>query len=125
LPGLARQVRSMGFLDGGKWEIEATVRRCRVVYDTSSLADFGLLQGSSIGQLSSNWLAQMMGACEGYHPSKYFRKGNSTPPHLPQRPASVPTQLPIKIVFPTLDEVNGSWGGQGVGFALIEEIAPS
>ncbi|ORY90626.1 tyrosyl-DNA phosphodiesterase-domain-containing protein [Leucosporidium creatinivorum] len=99
LPGLATQVRSMGFSEGGKWQIEAT--------------------GSSVGTLTSNWLAQMMGACEGFHPKKYFRKGNSAPPHLPQRPASVPTQLPIKIAFPTLDEINGSWSGQNHGGTIF------
>lgn len=94
VPGLATQVRSLGFSPGGKWQIEA--------------------QGSSLGNFTVNWLAQMMGACEGFHPKRYFTKKQPTPPHHPQLKSSMPTSLPIKIVFPTDDEIRGSWGGVGV-----------
>lgn len=78
-----------------------------------------LSQGSSIGTTTSNWLAQMMGAAEGYHPRKYFSKKQPTPPHHPQLKTSIPTKLPIKIVWPTLQEVDDSWGGQGVSSCAV------
>ena len=105
VPGLATQVKSLGFTSGGKWQIEA--------------------QCSSLGNFTVNWLAQMMGACEGMHPKRYFTKKQPAPPHHPQAKPSVPTTLPIKIVYPTFDEINGSWGGQGVSLELTFAVLDS
>ncbi|KAG0662233.1 hypothetical protein C6P46_003419 [Rhodotorula mucilaginosa] len=93
LAALARAVDSLGFATGGHWEIEAT--------------------GSSIGRYSNNWLAQMLGAASGIHPSSYFRSGNGNqiPAQIPATPPRQASRLPIKIIFPTEDEILSGRGG--------------
>lgn len=57
--------------------------------------------------MSDNWLAQLYAACSGIEPSSYFDRK-------PLIPSSTPSPLPIKIVYPTLGEVDASHGGQPV-----------
>ncbi|BGP22123.1 endoplasmic reticulum Ca-transporting P-type ATPase [Rhodotorula toruloides] len=101
IAGLAKAVSALDFANGGHWEIEAT--------------------GSSIGQYSSTWLTQMLAACSGIHPSTYFHssKGNVVPSQLPKTLSGQPTRLPIKIIFPTQDEILGSLGGAGHGGTIF------
>lgn len=101
LAALARAVDSLGFAPGGHWEIEAT--------------------GSSIGRYSNNWLAQMLGAASGIHPSSYFRSGNGNqiPAQIPATPPRQASRLPIKIIFPTEDEILSGRGGANDGGTLF------
>lgn len=61
-------------------------------------------------------MARFLGACGGLRPRKYFKDANAIPPSLSRYPE---TTLPIKVVFPTLDEVNRSFLGQGGGGTII------
>ncbi|POY73521.1 hypothetical protein BMF94_3458 [Rhodotorula taiwanensis] len=101
LAALARAVTSFNFAPGGRWEIEAT--------------------GSSIGRYKNNWLAQMLGAANGIHPASYFRAGagNQIPALIPRTPAGEKTRLPIRIIFPTEDEILGGRDGAGGGGTLF------
>lgn len=123
LAALARAVTSFNFAPGGRWEIEATVRaipstRRRV---PSQLTNMGSLQGSSIGRYKNNWLAQMLGAANGIHPASYFRAGagNQIPALIPRTPAGEKTRLPIRIIFPTEDEILGGRDGAGVRSVFV------
>ncbi|GAA5886232.1 hypothetical protein JCM5296_003529 [Sporobolomyces johnsonii] len=101
LASLAKAVASLGFSQGGHWEIEAT--------------------GSSIGRYTPTWLSQMLGACSGIHPASYFgrSKGATVPPQLPQQRSGQPVNLPIKIVYPTSDEINATHNGIGGGGTIF------
>ncbi|GAA5850773.1 hypothetical protein JCM8547_009086 [Rhodosporidiobolus lusitaniae] len=99
---LARAVESFGFAQGGRWEIEAT--------------------GSSIGNYSSTWLSQFFAACQGVSPMSYFKnKGKELPPSnvVPLQPKGMPVKLPIKVVFPTEEEMLRSWKGAAHGGTLF------
>ncbi|KAL8279939.1 hypothetical protein RQP46_007789 [Phenoliferia psychrophenolica] len=91
---LANSVKALGFSAGGVWQIEAT--------------------GSSIGQYSDNWLAQFYSACKGSHPEEWLTSKNKTEPGL-----APGKRLPIKIVYPTLAEVDASRGGRPGGGTLF------
>ncbi|GAA5879346.1 hypothetical protein JCM16303_003171 [Sporobolomyces ruberrimus] len=107
LASLAKGVASMGFAPGGDWQVEGT--------------------GSSIGQYSPTWLIQFLASCSGIHPTSYFtrtdsRPSSKTPPtfrhEIPRRPGERlnPNSFPLKIVYPTHDEIAGSYlGVQGGG----------
>ncbi|GAA5979112.1 hypothetical protein JCM10908_002808 [Rhodotorula pacifica] len=101
LASLANAVNGLGFAAGGHWEIEAT--------------------GSSIGRYSGNWLGQMLGAASGFHPSTYFRsgKGNQLPAQIPANLPGQPSRLPIKIIFPTEDEILSGRGEANDGGTLF------
>jgi hypothetical protein len=72
-------------------------------------------QGSSIGAYSATWLSQFYAACKGVSPISYFRsKGKEVPPANVVPPQKAPVKLPIKIVFPTEQELLGSWKGADV-----------
>ncbi|GAA5936937.1 hypothetical protein JCM3775_002749 [Rhodotorula graminis] len=101
LASLASAVQALGFAPGGTWELEAT--------------------GSSIGRYTPAWLSQVLGACAGVLPSSYFGagKGRTAPPQYPVPPTGQPVRLPIKIVFPTEDEITGSFNGAPGGGTLF------
>ncbi|CEQ39189.1 SPOSA6832_00686 [Sporobolomyces salmonicolor] len=101
LASLAEAVSSLGFSQGGHWEIEAAC--------------------SSIGRYTTPWLSQMLGACSGIHPASYFSgsKGTTVPPRLPQQRSGQPVNLPIKIVYPTFDEINATYNGIGGGGTIF------
>ncbi|GAA5855366.1 hypothetical protein JCM9279_001699 [Rhodotorula babjevae] len=88
-------------MGGARWELEAT--------------------GSSIGRYTAAWLSQMMGAAAGVLPSSYFGagKGSSAPPAYPVPAQGQPVRLPIKIVFPTEEEMTGSFNGAPGGGTLF------
>ncbi|GAA5957856.1 hypothetical protein JCM21900_001288 [Sporobolomyces salmonicolor] len=101
LASLAEAVSSLGFSQGGHWEIEAAC--------------------SSIGRYTTPWLSQMLGACSGIHPASYFSgsKGATVPPRLPQQRSGQPVNLPIKIVYPTSDEIIATYNGIGGGGTIF------
>ncbi|SCV72437.1 BQ2448_3974 [Microbotryum intermedium] len=72
-------------------------------------------QGSSMSQCSDNWLAQFYGAATGVRPRAYFRPGVVRPAALPANIAD----LPLKIVYPTLDEIRSSYLGVDGGGTIF------
>ncbi|GAA6000898.1 hypothetical protein JCM10207_004710 [Rhodosporidiobolus poonsookiae] len=102
LGSLARGVESFNFAPGGRWEIEVT--------------------GSSIGKYTTKWLCQFYAACLGIEPISYFtRRGKELPPAnvVPTQPERGPIKLPLKIVFPTEDELVNSYMGPEHGGTLF------
>ncbi|KAI5478523.1 tyrosyl-DNA phosphodiesterase 1 [Pseudohyphozyma bogoriensis] len=96
LTSLAKGVKALGISSGGYWEIECT--------------------GSSYGKLDDNFLRQFLAACQGIEPREYFTAKCKSPPNLPMGPRS---GLPIKLIFPTLASVDGSFGGRPGGGTLF------
>ncbi|KAM0749822.1 phospholipase D/nuclease [Meredithblackwellia eburnea MCA 4105] len=97
ISSLANAVKACKFSKGGRWEIEAT--------------------GSSLGQASENWLNNMMAACAGVHPESYLGPKQKQSKDFPSG-----HKCPIKIVYPTLDEVDNSHGGRpGGGTMFFQE----
>ncbi|GAA5839244.1 hypothetical protein JCM5353_008547 [Sporobolomyces roseus] len=104
LASLAKSVKSLGFSKGGKWEVEGT--------------------GSSIGRYTPTWLIQFLASCSGIHPTSYFtpsltRQRTETPPSLPYKVPNKSNKkqqgkfndrrdFPLKIIFPTHDEIERS-----------------
>lgn len=86
---LARGVSELQLSKGGRYEFE--------------------VQGSSIGALSKPWLGQMLSALRGIAPSSYYKKKQTTPPSLSL------VNLPLKLIFPTLAEIDESSAGRGGG----------
>lgn len=108
LVGLASAVAGLGFGSGGKWRFEAT--------------------GSSIGNYKPNWLSAMMASMAGKHPQEWgFSKQQTKPSAKAFEPptkeqARTSASLPLKIVFPTQDEVLNSHGGPGGGGTLFCQL---
>lgn len=73
----------------------------------SSIGDYGGLPGSA----NHNWLMQMLGACQGIEPKTYLTPKVKVP-KLNFSPGFGPTKLPIKVVYPTLREIDASYGGR-------------
>jgi hypothetical protein len=70
----------------------------------------------------------MLGAASGIHPSSYFRSGNGNqiPAQIPATPPRQASRLPIKIIFPTEDEILSGRGGANVSRrGLIETLVVS
>lgn len=63
----------------------------------------------------------MLGAASGIHPSSYFRSGNGNqiPAQIPATPPRQASRLPIKIIFPTEDEILSGRGGANVSRRLF------
>lgn len=100
LVGLAEAVASLGFEKGGKWLVEGT--------------------GSSIGSYSNKWLSQFLGAAQGINPLTYFNKTTHSPPSLGPLPATTGAiwNAPIKIIYPTLKEIDDSYLGRNVSVQI-------
>ncbi|GAA6009790.1 hypothetical protein JCM11491_000814 [Sporobolomyces phaffii] len=109
LASLAKGVAGLGFAKGGKWCFEGT--------------------GSSIGKYSPTWLIQFLSSCSGIHPTSYFTPSVSRPASKtsPLFPISLPRRgqpfdyanLPLKIAFPTHDEMAHSHVGLENGGGTI------
>ncbi|GAA5978291.1 hypothetical protein JCM5350_002254 [Sporobolomyces pararoseus] len=108
---LSKSVESLNFnkdkslkASDGDWEIEVT--------------------GSSISRYSPTWLIQFLSSCQGIHPTSYFthslsRPNSKTSPLYPLKP-NPPlgrgqsydySKLPLKILFPTKEEILNSYEG--------------
>lgn len=90
---LARAVKAFNFRPGGRMVLEC--------------------QGSSLGRLPNPWLHHMLAAANGISPQTYYTKANPLPP----LPAMYTP--PIKIVYPTLEDVQTSIGGMPGGGTLF------
>ncbi|SCZ92352.1 BZ3500_MvSof-1268-A1-R1_Chr5-2g07801 [Microbotryum saponariae] len=72
-------------------------------------------QGSSMSKCSDNWLAQFYGAAAGIRPRAWFRPNIKRPAALPANTAD----LPLKIVYPTMDEIRNSHLGEPGGGTIF------
>ncbi|GAA5951148.1 hypothetical protein JCM3765_002399 [Sporobolomyces pararoseus] len=107
LASLSKSVSSLKFHhsegNNNNWEVEVT--------------------GSSISRYPPTWLIQFLSACQGLHPTSYFthsilRPNSKTSPLYPFKPTPPPrgqsydfSKLPLKIIFPTREEILSSYGG--------------
>lgn len=90
--------------------VVGSYRECvlsRPAFTSDSIFTFALSQGSSVGQLSSNWLAVFHRVILGLKP---WTMDGAAPQHY--RP-------PFKIMFPTLAEVDASIGGRPGGGTIF------
>ncbi|KAK4049746.1 hypothetical protein OIO90_005327 [Microbotryomycetes sp. JL221] len=92
-PAMATILKDLGFSKGGSWSFEA--------------------QGSSIGMYTDNWLAQMCQSLAGRHPNEYYSKKTPLPAGVDKK------RWPLKVVYPTMNEVEASWGGTGHGGTIF------
>ncbi|KAM0791983.1 hypothetical protein ACM66B_002736 [Microbotryomycetes sp. NB124-2] len=95
-PFVAKQVQNLGMIhqnDKQSWSFEA--------------------QGSSVGNYTNNWLSQISQSFSGVHPQRYYTKAAPVPVGAPKVCKSV------KVVYPTENEVMGSWGGTGHGGTIF------
>jgi hypothetical protein len=97
IASFATGVSGLGLSPGAKYHIEA--------------------QGSSLGALKPDWLKQMLAAASGKHPRDYVKKGSLSDPRISK------TNLPIKIVYPRLEEIDGSRLGKAVCPVSFDSIA--
>lgn len=117
--GLAEVVKSFKFKKEGKWQIEASVSHPLDIYIHYANSEFDCLKGSSLGGLDNFWLAQFLAAASGVSPSSYFSKDTPMPSSNisgTSRPTDKISRwnAPIKIIFPTLSNVDHSINGRPV-----------
>ncbi|KAK4694189.1 tyrosyl-DNA phosphodiesterase 1, partial [Phenoliferia sp. Uapishka_3] len=100
IASLANAIKALGFSPGGFWDVE---------YTSSSLSK----------SYPENWLSAFMAACSGIHPREWFSSKQKNCPTLPSG-----NRLPIRILFPTLAEVDASHGGRPVRLFLHSSQFP-